>query len=242
MKNRPHLWPLDFPPVQILGKGFMTQHRSYHLAKFGDLQAAKQVVKDLGSIEDFWYLAYMYPNCWVVPVAKPSGNKIAYALAEKLVSETTGLRLHTRIAQYPTVRRTGKSRWYRLANRPHFFGPVHKGDYILLDDFVTTGGTLAELRWYIESFGGRVLAMGSLSANYPNTLVACQHSTYYKLLDKYGQRALDTFAMYSGMYEGCIEGITHAEAAALLNVKDLNEAAHAVLSAKVPTSYLFGMQ
>jgi hypothetical protein len=44
----------------------------------------------------------------------------------------------------------------RLATPPAFTGSIEQGkDYLLIDDHVGLGGTLANLRGYIETQGGR---------------------------------------------------------------------------------------
>ena len=46
----------------------------------------------------------------------------------------------------------------RIFNTPHFTGKVHSGKtYVLVDDYVHTGGSLNKLKNYIESQGGRVV-------------------------------------------------------------------------------------
>ena len=55
---------------------------------------------------------------------------------------------------------TGADPMERLNNRARFDGPVRKGaEYVLVDDVMTMGGTLAELAHYIQSGGGAVAAV-----------------------------------------------------------------------------------
>ena len=52
----------------------------------------------------------------------------------------------------------------RLARQAAFAGDILPGaDYVLVDDFVGQGGTLANLRCLIESRGGRVIAATTLT-------------------------------------------------------------------------------
>ena len=54
---------------------------------------------------------------------------------------------------------TGADGFSRLARPAEFVGVVQAGcEYVLVDDFVGMGGTRANLKGYIESKGGRVLA------------------------------------------------------------------------------------
>jgi hypothetical protein len=63
------------------------------------------------------------------------------------------------IVQVNVVSHTGADGFWRLARQAEFDGVVHPGrSYVLVDDFVGMGGTLANLKGSIESKGGKVLA------------------------------------------------------------------------------------
>ena len=63
------------------------------------------------------------------------------------------------VTQINVVAHTGADGFSRLARQAEFAGVVQVGcEYVLVDDFVGMGGTLANLKGYIESNGGRVLA------------------------------------------------------------------------------------
>lgn len=52
----------------------------------------------------------------------------------------------------------------KFVKQAHFTGPVEKDrDYVILDDHFANGGTAKNLMDYIESNGGRVIAVGSLT-------------------------------------------------------------------------------
>lgn len=56
------------------------------------------------------------------------------------------------------VGHTGANGFLRLARQAVFDGEVIAGaEYLLVDDFIGQGGTLANLKGYIESSGGIVL-------------------------------------------------------------------------------------
>jgi len=70
------------------------------------------------------------------------------------------------IIQANEPRRTGQNAEYRMSVHSKFDGPVETGrDYLIVDDNVTQGGTLADLRSYIESHGGRVVAATTLTGS-----------------------------------------------------------------------------
>ena len=61
------------------------------------------------------------------------------------------------VVQAARVGHTQASTEKRLATPPKFVGVVHPGkSYIVVDDVLTSGSTVANLRHYIESKGGKV--------------------------------------------------------------------------------------
>jgi predicted amidophosphoribosyltransferase len=94
---------------------------------------------------------------FVAPHAReaPGDNAIPQVLARALAS-ATGAEADRDIVQRTRVFHTGADPMERLNNRARFDGPVRKGArYVLMDDVMTMGGTLAELAHYIQSGGGR---------------------------------------------------------------------------------------
>ena len=68
------------------------------------------------------------------------------------------------ILQVNVVSHTGADGWARMARPAAFGGAVEAGRrYVLVDDFLGMGGTLANLRGHIESLGGVVLAATTLT-------------------------------------------------------------------------------
>lgn len=84
-------------------------------------------------------------------------NAIPEALADEL-SKRTGFPADNSIVQVNVVGHTGANGFMRLARQAIFDGEVIVGaEYLLVDDFIGQGGTLANLKGYIESSGGIVL-------------------------------------------------------------------------------------
>gem|GEM_PF-4489309 len=75
----------------------------------------------------------------------------------------------------------------RLARQPDFEGAVTQGrDYVLVDDFVGMGGTLANLRGFIEAQGGKVVAAVTLTGKPYSAKLALDAEQLQKLREKHG--------------------------------------------------------
>ena len=84
-------------------------------------------------------------------------NAIPAALSA-LLSGCLGVRFDTGIVQINVVGHTGADGYGRLARQAAFDGDVAAGrEYVMVDDFVGQGGTLANLRGWIEKKKGKVI-------------------------------------------------------------------------------------
>ena len=83
-------------------------------------------------------------------------NAIPEALADEL-ARLLDLPVDSSVVQTNVVSHTGADGFSRLARQAAFTGEIVAGtDYVMVDDFVGQGGTLANLRGIIESAGGHV--------------------------------------------------------------------------------------
>lgn len=85
-------------------------------------------------------------------------NAIPEVLAD-VVAARLCWRVDGGVVQTNVVTHTGADGFARLARQPAFDGAVTAGaDYLMVDDLVGMGGTLANRRGHIEPRGGRVVA------------------------------------------------------------------------------------
>lgn len=158
----------DFPPALILaGESQVKQHALYAAAKSGDAAAAARLVQalvDADGIDQARALVTQHCGSGAPVLASAHAyeregvNAIPAALAE-LLRERLGLAVETGIVQTNVVSHTGADGWGRLARQAAFDGAVEPGqEYVLVDDFVGQGGTLANLRGHILAGGGKVCA------------------------------------------------------------------------------------
>ena len=162
-------WPSDFPAVVVhIEYRRILQHPDYPMAKAAAAAAAEGLVADLVNEAAVQRIAEVLGSRKpeIVPVhaeERTGRNKIpmAYAL---LLADRLGLDVGTRIVQSNIALHGGRDAYYRLAIQPEFDGPVVSGrDYLIVDDTMTMGGTLANLRGHIEANGGEVIMASTLT-------------------------------------------------------------------------------
>lgn len=134
-------------------------HKAYKKAKAGDSDAALELVMDLALPRIMAYRDHFDSECiFVAPFAREvnGDNAIPLVLAV-LCSVIFNAESDNDIVQSTKVYHTGADPMERLVMRPEFEGNVQTGRrYILVDDVVSLGGTLAELSNYIQLGGGVV--------------------------------------------------------------------------------------
>jgi hypothetical protein len=138
----------------------LKRHPAYKAAKAGDIPAAIELVSDLALnfICEHVYQLRGSP-IFVAPHAKEASgdNAISQVLAE-VCALAVGAQSDQDIVQTTRVYHTGADPMERMSLRPQFEGQVEPGgQYILVDDVSSLGGTLAELANYIQLQGGEVV-------------------------------------------------------------------------------------
>ena len=130
------------------------------------------------------------------------------------LARTLDLTVTTEIVQTNTVGHTRAGGYHRLVFQPTFAGNVERGaDYVLVDDHVGLGSTLANLRGHIEAEGGRVITATTMSASRPSEILALGPNTLQSLREKHGQ-PLEDLVRDQLAFE--FDRLTEAEAGYLL--------------------------
>ena len=205
----------DFPKVIRNGDlGILAKEPEYQAAKQGDMEAALNLVDRLVSDDTISQIKELIgnetPRILPVLATEASGNnKIPLAFAEVL-ADRLGLEVETGIVQREKVNRTGSGADHRLAFNPSFIGEVEAGQkYLIVDDTLTMGGTLASLRGYVENRGGSVLAASVMTAHQGAVDMAVKPKMLAAIEEKHGQ-AMNIFWKESFGYG--IERLTQGEA------------------------------
>ena len=113
-------------------------------------------------------------------------NEIPVALAVRLAAELD-LDIDDSIVQANTVSHTGASGYQRLANPALFSGKVSAGAaYVIVDDFIGQGGTVANLKGYVEANAARVIGITTLTGRAYSAKLAPELSLIQAVRDKHG--------------------------------------------------------
>lgn len=161
----------DFPEVIRNGNpGTLKNEPEYEAAKSGDISAAIDLVDKLLTDDTVEKIRIQIkdnkPRILPVLAMEATGNnKIPLAMAE-VIADRLSLDVELGIIQSDKVSRTNTGADYRLAFNPRFEGDVRQGQkYLIIDDTLTMGGTIASLRGYVENRGGKIVAACVMTAH-----------------------------------------------------------------------------
>ncbi|MCX7304758.1 MAG: hypothetical protein NTV73_10530 [Hyphomicrobiales bacterium] len=150
----------------------LASHALYSAAKGQrDFDAAAELLDDIVServyyalfdaVEDFGLRPVL-----IAPAAQPadSNNALAISYARWLGREFDWP-VETRVFHRKSFSRDLKGAWPRIAHPCAFYGEIDTGAaYVIVDDVMTLGGTIADLRSFILRKGGRVIAASAIAS------------------------------------------------------------------------------
>ncbi len=189
-------WRKDFPNATVMTtrKAILEKHGDlFTKAKAGDVEAAADLIDTLMAdkkrLEKVRELKRRHPKAAFVAAVhaeEATGrNKIPYSFA-KFIAKTLGIKTTDSIVQTVRAEHSGADAWHRLTHRAQFTGVVESGkEYILVDDHITQGGTLNELRSYIENEGGKVVDIIALTSSKGSTILVPKKETIDELKTRY---------------------------------------------------------
>jgi orotate phosphoribosyltransferase-like protein len=190
-------WPARFPSV-IAQTSYWTMknNASYASAKRGAssesaISLVIDCIDDSAMISVKSVLAGKKARIVSVHAEELTGrNKIPMAYGEVLAG-VLGLDTDPGIVQASVANHShAPSIYHRFASPPVFEGYVEKNaDYVIIDDTCTAGGTLANLRGFIEEHGGNVVLMSVLALNGVGRSydISLSPGTLYQLRKKHPQ-------------------------------------------------------
>ena len=196
MRHPPRVAWHDFPDAVLLAAATPTlRHPEYPAAKSGDAVAAANLVRTLVDETGIAVVRTMIDSVTggALPMLvsahayeRDGFNAIPAALA-KLLSEELGVEFDTTVVQTNVVSHTGADGYGRLARQAAFGGDVERGRrYVMVDDFVGQGGTLANLRGWVEKRGGTVVGAVGLTGKAYSAKLNPSEGQLHELRQKHG--------------------------------------------------------
>lgn len=173
-------WPDEFPDVFVntvwsshqKGVPSLKSHALYQPAKGErDMSSAIRLLDDLVTKETVERLKSLSKSHGVVPTliapaaqVGDSNNVLAVGYAQWLGHELDWP-VEERVFQTKAFAKDRSDAWTRIANPSTFYGEIDKDrPYVIVDDVITMGGTLADLRAFILGKGGSVIGMSAIAS------------------------------------------------------------------------------
>ena len=215
-----------FPGVVIHSEERLVKtHPLYSSAKEGDARTAEGLVEDVMSIADLAGLRLLMgssrPVLLPVHALETEGMNVIPRVFARALSQLLDLPVFAGVIQINRVTHTGASGDHRLAFPAIFDGEVAPVSYLLVDDFIGQGGTLANLRGFVETNGGTVVGATALTGKAYSAKLRLDEQTLVQLRRKHGEQ-LEEWWFASFGYG--FERLTESEARYLTRVDD----AHAI--------------
>ena len=229
MKQPPRVpWKAFADAVLLAGESETKQHPEYPSAKTsGDAEAAANLVSGLVDEAGITTVRALIaeasesgePVLICANAYEQGFNAIPASLAE-LLSEHLGVPFDTTVAQANVVRHTGADGYGRLARQAAFEGTVEKErEYVMVDDFVGQGGTLANLRGWIEKQGGKVVGAIALTGKPYSAKLNPSQEQLHELRQKHGSDFEKWWKAHFGHSFDCL---TYSEARYLARSPDVD--------------------
>ena len=181
----------QFPDVIICApEPLATRHPLHAAAKIGDAKAADGLVLDvLANVRGDRFDEFVgrgRPRLLAVHAVEDAGMNAIPRVFARHLAQRFDLALESGIIQINRVTHTRADGYHRLAFPAVFAGDSKEADYLLVDDFVGQGGTLANLRGYVEDQGGRVVGAISLAGQGRSSRLRPNEETLGRLREKHG--------------------------------------------------------
>jgi hypothetical protein len=198
---------------------------SYESAKRGNGEAAFEVIRQLIKPDK---VPFEFDT--VVPVAQfdrtyPNALPFAYAIQLAKHFEAD---LSLDIVQSNVVSHTKADAETRILGQPTFIGKIASARHALIvDDVVTYGSTLANLRGWIEKQGATVVGATTLAAGFGATKLTLPSEVYERLVEKFPIHAVK-LANELGFTAECF---TNREARFLCGMKQIEDMDRLIVAA-----------
>ena len=214
-------WGL-FPDVVIhAAESAVKKHPLYPAAKGGEVAAAEGLLLETISLNAIVALCEMIGREQVrllpVHALEAEGLNVIPRVMAHIIGGMLALPIETGVLQINRVQHTGASGYQRLASPALFDGDVKPEKYLLIDDFIGQGGTLANLKGFLESRGAAVPGATTLTGKAYSAKLNLTEETLQNLRGKYGTELEEWWLATFGYG---FERLTESEARYLLRADD----------------------
>ncbi|MCK5717296.1 MAG: hypothetical protein KAH77_07385 [Thiomargarita sp.] len=195
-------------------------HEHYQLAKAGDYQQAVLLAESFLNEQLVQNLVHHYNNPIILPITaeeKQGKNAIPLGMAD-VINRVTGWKVSENIYQINKAGHTGANGWHRITTPAIFKGEIVLGaEYLILDDFIGMGGTLANIKSFIENAGAKVIGFQVLTGKKESSHLYLRSDTLENLRKKHGifEKEFQEIVQFN------YTGLTESEAQYLLRAKTI---------------------
>jgi hypothetical protein len=224
----------DFPDVVIhTEESLVKKHPLYAAAKSGDVRAAEELVLETTTIGALDRISAIIgsnsPSLLPVHALETEGMNVIPRVFARVLSKALDLTPANNIIQINRVSHTGADGYHRLAFPPLFGGEVKEQEYFLVDDFIGQGGTLANLKGFVESQGAKVIGATTLTGKSYSAKLKLTGETLQALWRKHGTE-LEQWWIATFGYS--FERLTESEARYLTRSDDAHTVSARIVAAR----------
>ena len=224
----------QFPDVVIHAEeSAVKKHPLYTAAKGGAASAAEGLLLETISLNAIVTLCEIIGREQVrllpVHALEADGLNVIPRVMAQIIGRMLALPIETGILQINRVRHTGASGYHRLASPALFDGDVKPEKYLLVDDFIGQGGTLANLKGFLESRGAAVIGATTLTGKAYSAKLNLTEETLQNLRGKYGTELEEWWLAAFGYG---FERLTESEARYLIRADDAHTITTRIIAAE----------
>ena len=180
----------DFPAVGLQTNGnTLKSHQDYQAAKAGDAPAALRTVSAIYKPHKVHFDCDCIVAVFQLDQARRNALPYTYA---KFLGKELGVPAVSTVFQINQVSHTGAGAETRILGQPLYAGKIEPRQKVLIvDDVVTFGSTLANLRGWLEQHGCQVVGATTLAQGMFGAQLSPPERALEKLQEKFGDRVGD---------------------------------------------------
>jgi hypoxanthine-guanine phosphoribosyltransferase len=214
----------SFPDVVIHAEeATVKKHPLYAVAKSGDALAAEGLILETSTLIALDRICAVLedrkPFLIAVHAQEEKGANVIPRVFAQILFKTLDLPLANGVVQINRVSHTGADGYHRLAFPALYDGNVAPGEYFLVDDFIGQGGTLANLKGFLESRSATVIGATVLTGKAYSAKLKLTAGTLQSLREKHGKELENWWIATFGYSFECL---TESEARYLTRADDAN--------------------